>query len=317
VNTGGRDDDSCVNPLPLSAVSPLSAALASRWREDGWCVFEDAIPSADVAAAQEALSLLFPTAEEMDGAGEDDERTEPWRTWDAAWPEFPFRSSRLNRLVLHDVLLDLATELLGTEDIRLYIALASAKYRGQSSGYNQLLHADYPNHTLVVPRRQRGYQQLETFVYLSDVSPRNGATRLVSRTRTATIPVEEHTLNLEDYGHLYDDPSDASAPAGSVVAYRPDVYHRSVDITEPGQARFMLHVAFKPAGLDWVGYQSWPIKGFSPEWHKFVRQATVRQLAAVGFPKPGDPYWTEETLAGVAARYPGLDTSPWRQAVGT
>jgi hypothetical protein len=289
----------------------LSEKLLSTWRRDGWCVFEGAIPPADLEAAQRAAALLFPSAEEMD-AGDDDDRTSPWRTWDAAWPEFPFRSTRLNRLVVHDVLIDLATELLGTEDVRLYLAVLSAKYAYQSSGYNQLLHTDYPNHSLVVPRRDSGYQHLETFVYLTDVSARNGATRLVSRTRTEAIPVEQHTLNLEDYGHLYDDPGEAAGPAGSVVAYRPDVYHRSVDFTEPGQARFMLHVAYKPAPLDWVGYQAWPFKGFSPEWHKFVGQATVRQLTVLGFPRPGDPYWTEETLDGVAARYPGLDMSPWR-----
>ncbi|HEX3981546.1 MAG TPA: phytanoyl-CoA dioxygenase family protein [Acidimicrobiales bacterium] len=291
--------------------SSLSPALVEQWRRDGWCLFEGAIPPADLAAAQSALTLLFPSAEEMD-AGGDDDRTTPWRTWDAAWPEFPFRSSRLNKLVVHDALIDLAAELLGTEDVRLYLALLSAKYAHQSSGYNLLLHTDYPNHSLVVPRRDVGYQQLETFIYLSDVSTRNGATRLVSRTKTDTIPVEQHTLNLADYGPLYDEPGEAAGPAGSVVAYRPDVYHRSVDFEEPGQARFMLHVAYKPAGLDFVGYQAWPIKGFSPEWHKFVSQASVRQLTVLGFPKPGHPYWTDETLSGVAARYPGLDMSPWR-----
>jgi hypothetical protein len=273
-------------------------------------VFDRAIPAADLEAAQSALGLLFPTAQEME-AGEDDERTAPWRTWDAAWPQFPFRSSRLNKLVVHDVLIDLAQELLDTEDVRLYLALLSAKYPHQSSGYNQLLHTDYPNHSLVVPRHDPGYRHLETFIYLNDVSARNGATRLVSRTRTRDIPVEQHTLNLEEYGALYDDPGDASAPAGSIVAYSPDVYHRSVDVTESGQARFMLHVAYRPAELEWVGYQAWPIKGFSPEWHKFVAQASVRQLTVLGFPKPGHAYWTEATLSGVAARYPGLDMSPW------
>jgi len=294
--------------------SCLSPTLKSTWRRDGWCLIEGAIPPADLAAAQSALALLFPTAEEMD-SGVDDERTTAWRTWDAAWPEFPFRSSRLNKLVVHDVLIDLATELLGTEDVRLYLALVTAKYAHQSSGYNRLLHTDYPNHSLVVPRRAAGYEHLEAFIYLNDVSARNGATRLVSRTKTADIPVERHTLNLDDYGHLYDEPGEAAGPAGSVVAYSGDVYHRSVDVTEPGQARFMLHVAYKPAPLDWMGYQAWPIKGYSPEWHKFVSQASPRQLAVLGFPKPGDPYWTDETLAGVAARYPGLDMSPWRDGV--
>jgi hypothetical protein len=34
----------------------------------------------------------------------------------------------------------------------------------------------------------------------------------------------------------------------------------------------------------------------------------------LGFPPPGHPYWTAQTLAGVAARYPMLDLSPWRDA---
>lgn len=291
----------------------LTARLEEAWRRDGWCVIEGAIPGDDLAGAQDALTRLFPTSAEME-RDVDDERTAPWRTWDAAWPEFPFRSARLNRIVVHDVVIDLAQRLLGTADVRLYLAVVSAKYAGQPSGYNQLLHTDYPNHSLVVPRRDPGYQQLELFIYLNDVSARNGATRLVSRRRTAGIPVEQHTLNLTDYAELYSDPGEAAGPAGSIVAYRPDVYHRSVDVDDPGTARFMFHVSYKPANTEWLGYQAWPIKGFSPEWHNFVQGAGLRQLAVVGFPQPGHPYWTEETLAGVAARYPGLNMAPWREA---
>jgi hypothetical protein len=39
----------------------------------------------------------------------------------------------------------------------------------------------------------------------------------------------------------------------------------------------------------------------------------VRQLTVLGFPEPGHPYWNEETLRGVARRYPLLDMAPWRQ----
>jgi hypothetical protein len=49
---------------------------------------------------------------------------------------------------------------------------------------------------------------------------------------------------------------------------------------------------------------------------KFVQQATPRQLAVFGIPAPGHPYWDEETLTGVQARYPGLDMTPWRDAWG-
>jgi hypothetical protein len=155
---------------------------------------------------------------------------------------------------------------------------------------------------------------METFVYLNDVGPDNGATHFVSRRRTHSIPVEQHTLSFEEFAELYDDPADASAPAGSIVVYRPDVYHRSSDFTDPVQARFMLHVAFRPAAAEWAGYQAWPFRGFSPEWHNFVQGATPRQLKVLGFPAPGHAFWTDETLAGVARRYPGLDMTPWRAA---
>lgn len=276
------------------------------------------VPGPQLAAACTAISKLFPSAEEMavggaegDGSGRERER---WRTWDAAWPEFPFRSRTLNALVVGDPMIDLAEELLGTDDVRMYLAIATAKYAGQPSGYNTLLHVDFPNHTLTVPRPEAGYQQMETFVYVSDVGPDNGATRFVSRTKTRGIPVEEHTLGFDRYSFLYDDPSDASAPAGSIVVYRPDVYHRSVDFDDPRRSRFMLHVSYRPASMEWGGHQAWPFKGFSAEWHDFVQQATPRQLRVLGFPPPGHPFWTEETLTGVARRYPGLDLTPWREA---
>ena len=300
----------------MTAGRLLSDELASRWRTDGWCVIPGAFSGAELADARQVIGSLFPSAEEMD-SGVDDEPTAKWRRTDGApWPEFPFDSPALNNLVVNEALIGMAQELLATDDVRLYQATFTAKYADQSSGYNQLLHTDYPNHTILVPRRDDGYPQLETYIYLSDVSTGDGATRLVSRRLTADIPVERHTLRFDDYADLYDGAGDASGPAGSVVAYRPDVYHRAVDFSERGRSRFMLHVAYKVAGAEWAGYQAWPFKGFSPAWHDFVQQASVRQLTVVGFPVPGHRYWTEETLAGVQARYPRLDMTPWAAADG-
>ena len=57
----------------------------------------------------------------------------------------PFHISRPNPLVLHDNVVDLAEELLGFGDLACYLGIVTAKYAHQESGYNQLLHADYPN----------------------------------------------------------------------------------------------------------------------------------------------------------------------------
>lgn len=39
----------------------------------------------------------------------------------------------------------------------------------------------------------------------------------------------------------------------------------------------------------------------------------ARQLMLFGFPPPGHPFWTDETLAAMALRYPGLDLTPLRR----
>jgi ectoine hydroxylase-related dioxygenase (phytanoyl-CoA dioxygenase family) len=285
----------------------------AAWDEDGWCVIPEALPADDLQAAQKAVDHLFPGAAEMD-SGIENERTAPWRTtFDAKWPEFPYASGALNRLTFHPVVLALAESFLRTSDLRLYMSLVTAKYANQSSGYNQLLHADFPNHTILVPHER--FPQLELFIYLSDVSEANGATRMVSRSRTAEVPVEQHTLSFSDFAGLYEDPGGAWGSAGSIVAYRPDVYHRSVDVTTPGARRIMMHVSYRPAAAEWAQYQAWALKGFSAEWHNFVQGSGPSVLALVGFPRPGHPYWDRDSITRVNARYPGLDMAPWRDAL--
>ena len=152
------------------------------------------------------------------------------------------------------------------------------------------------------------------FFYLSDVTLETGATRVVSMQKTQGIPVNRTYLSVDDYADLYSAEVPASGPAGSVLAYRPDVYHRGVRMTAPGTARFMLHVSYKPAATDWLNSFGLANAGEDMAWYRVVGSASVRQLTVLGFPAPGHPYWTAETLEGVAARYPMLDLSPWRVA---
>ncbi|MGP0031718.1 MAG: phytanoyl-CoA dioxygenase family protein [Acidimicrobiales bacterium] len=283
-----------------------------RWETEGWCLLKCYLPAAAVQAAQRVLPELFPTAEDF-AADREPERNHPFRNDShEVMPRFPFESAALNDLVLHERLIDLAEDFLGLTDLRLYQGALSAKYSGGALSDEQLHHVDYGNHTLVVPRADVGYQHLELFVYLSDVTTETAATRMVSRQLTGHIPVERTYLSMDEYGPLYQAEVPAEGPSGSVLAYRPDVYHRGVRMTAPASARFMLHVSFKPAGTDWLGSQAWPGAAEGMAWHRFMQGPTVRQLCLLGFPPPGHPYWNEETLRGVAARYPRLDLTPWR-----
>jgi hypothetical protein len=291
--------------------------MRRQWDADGWYLLEGLFGREEVSAAQAALPALFPTAQEF-AADTEPDRNAPFRedSHRVMW-RFPFEDAALNRLVVHDRVVDLAEGLLGvaTPELRLYQASISAKYGGGAPSDDQLLHADYGNHTLVVPRHERGYQQLEMFLYLSDVTPETGATRMVPLHRTRDIPVERTYLSLRDYAALYAAEVPASGPAGSILVYRPDVYHRGVRLQKPGTARFVMHLSYKPTGTDWLGSLALPHAGEDMAWYRFVAGASERQLTVLGFPAPGHPYWTPETLAGVAARYPMLDLAPWRDAV--
>jgi hypothetical protein len=274
----------------------------------------DLLPAGEVAAARAALADLFPSAESREAAPGPDRGSGFDARREADKPVFPFESMALNRLCVHHALIDLAEDLLDTEHVRLYQALASAKYFPGHPDDEQLLHVDYGNHTLVVPRTDVGYQHLELFVYLSDVTAETAATRIVSRQLTGEIPTERTYLSVTDYPHLYEAEEPAVGGSGSVLAYRPDVYHRGVRMTAPDAARFMLHVSFKPAQTDWLGSQAWPGAAEGMAWHRFMHGPSVRQLSMLGFPPPGHPYWNEDTLRGVARRYPSLDLTPWREA---
>jgi hypothetical protein len=310
-----RTDATSIDHDRAAVIATSLARAKQLWDTDGWCVIEDVFPPEHLAAAQGGLPELFPTAEDF-AADIDPQRNLLFRDAERApRPQFPFERGALNRIVLHDAMIDLAQLLLGTDDVRLYQAMATAKYSAASTDYDQLLHVDYANHTLVVPRAEVGYQHLETFVFLSDVTPETAATRFVSRVHTAGIPIERTYLHLEEYAHLYAREECASGRAGSVLAYRPDVFHRGVPLSAKGAARFMLPVAFKPAAADWIGFHAFPPRAEDMAWYRFMQHATVRQLTVLGFPKPGDAYWTSDTLAGVAARYPSLDMTPWRAAM--
>jgi hypothetical protein len=99
---------------------------------------------------------------------------------------------------------------------------------------------------------------------------------------------------------------------GSILPVCTDTFHRGTEITAPRSARYSAHVSYRHADNLWTGRHAWGDHSFHPDWTPFVEQATVRQLLLFGFPPPGHPYWTPETIEGLQVRYPGLDTRPWR-----
>ncbi len=280
-------------------------ATLTEVRERGFSLLEGFLGPEELAAAQEALSLHFPRPEDYFA---DRERfTRYAQNQFAGVEEFPYRSWALNGLAVHPDLVDAAERFLETTELHLYKVELWAKYAG-AVNYDQPLHRDYGSHSLVVPRLEPRYQQLTTFVYLSDVTEQDGPTCLVPYEDGREVP---YTPLYLPFGSLADKEVACTGPAGSLLLYRTDILHRGSDMTGERRSRFSLLADFQARGTTWGGKMAWP-KQAPDRWARFVPQCTVRQRDLFGFPRPGDPYWSEETLDGVAARYPGIDLEPYR-----
>jgi ectoine hydroxylase-related dioxygenase (phytanoyl-CoA dioxygenase family) len=294
----------------------------AHFDEHGWVLVPSLVPQADIDAAQAGLFRAYPTPEEV-ASGVVTDRTAPFlaSTSDGGGRRFrgeqftglrpaPTGDVALDLLAVHHRVLDLVDALLGT-DALLYQAETFAKYAGTAE-YEQPLHIDETNHTLLPPRADGRYRQVQLFLYLSEVTEARGATRVVSKTLTA--PMARDGLYFHRSGAVQLDEHEVAAvgPAGSVLAYSADTVHRGASMTEAGSGRFLFNLAYRQRGVEWVGAQPWPRRGIEPAVVEWLQAMDARQLVAVGFPPPGHDYWDAETLAATQRRYPKLDLASFR-----
>jgi len=280
-------------------------ATLAQVRERGFALMEGFLGDAELQAAREALWLHFPRPQ--DYFADPGSHAHYAASQFAGVEEFPYRSWDLNRLAVHPDLIDAAERYLETTELHLYKVELWAKYAG-AVNYDQPLHRDFGSHSLVVPRLDGRYQQITTFIYLSDVTEEDGPTRIVPYEEGKDVPFTPLYL---PFGAMAEVEVPAVGPAGSLLVYRTDVLHRGSDFTGAGRSRFSLLVDFQARGTTWGGKMAWP-KDSPNRWAKLMPQCSVRERDLFGFPRPGDGYWNEQTLADVAARYPGMDMTPYR-----
>lgn len=292
------------------------------WQEDGFVILPGFIPEGELKPALAELESMFPSAEGFHD-GSDPRRDRFVGDEFAGIDSFPFASTEVGLLAVQPRLVELAQTLLAERDLRLYGAEAWAKYTG-AADYDQNLHRDYLNHTVLVPSDDPRCQQVEMFIYLNDVPEELGPPHMLSRAHTGDLPAkpnwyprgdvadsESGYVATEGRPDLYEMETSGAGPAGTVIAYETGTFHRGTQLTAPHGARYSMQVCYRPAMVQWGDRLAWAVHSFEPAWQRFVDRATPRQLQLLGFPPPGHPFWTPRALAGMAQRYPGLDLAPW------
>jgi hypothetical protein len=220
---------------------------------------------------------------------------------------FPYPSWALNKVAVYPDLIDAAERFLRTSEIDCYKVELWAKYSG-AINYDQAHHRDYENHTIVVPRADQLMPQMTCFILLSDVTELDGPTQAVPLDKTRDIPMG---INRTEMGRFFEDEVPVTGPAGTILIYKTDVFHRGSNFKAPGRSRFVMPVDFKPRGWRWQGKLAWPDRAEYPGWKEAMVNMTPRQRDLFGWPPAGDPYWNAQTLSDVALRYPGIDLTPY------
>ena len=219
-------------------------------------------------------------------------------------------SVEMNLISLHPALIQLASELLGGQPVQLYQSHTWAKYTGEAD-YDQPFHCDYGNHTLTVPGEDVAQRTVNFVIYLSDVTDALGAMHYVKKSdsdailgsRAIAAPIE-YQVALKARQHS------AAAPAGSIIAYGIDTFHRGTNMTEPNGLRYTMTVSFKRADNANIGFQVWQ-HALERPWHLLMNHATPTQLECLGIPAPGHAFWTDLTLRQCQQRWPEWNMSEY------
>jgi ectoine hydroxylase-related dioxygenase (phytanoyl-CoA dioxygenase family) len=281
-------------------------AKLAEVRERGFTIVEGFLDRETLAAARDALWLVYPRPEEY--FAHPDKYPEFGKSQFSGLRVFPFARWEINCVSIFPDLIDAAERLLGSSDIELYKAELWAKYSG-AINYDQFHHRDYGNHSLVVPRADGRNMQMTTFILLSDVSEADGPTKIVPLSETRDIGLGSNRLPM---GDMFDKEMAVTGPAGTLMIYKTDVFHRGSDFKGAGRSRFAVLTDFEARGARWQGKMSWPDRGGQPAMDEALTRMTPRQRDLFGWPPIGSDYWNAQTLHDVQQRYPKMDLGPYR-----
>jgi ectoine hydroxylase-related dioxygenase (phytanoyl-CoA dioxygenase family) len=287
----------------------ISDKQAEQYLRHGYVIVPGFLTGEELVAARDGMLQYFPTAEELSATPqrygaiyEDPEHLQV---------EFPFASDVLNDVSTHPELIAFVEGILGTREVLLSQAAIWAKYAG-TGDFDQGLHLDYQGNTLVVPRDDGDFRQVNMILYYTDVTPEMGPTFVASQEKTRDFPLWPTHRPAKKNADLYKHKRPVLANAGDLLIFSMRTWHRASDMTAEHGVRFSHHFVWRSAAHAFQGYHQWSSRGENPEMQSFIQRATPRQREVLGFPPAGDAYWTVETIKAVQLRYPKMDMKSYK-----
>lgn len=301
------------SPYARPRMQPIGDEHLEHWRRHGYAVVERFLDAETLARALDELRTVLPPVEKVD---EDPASFAP-----RVNAPFPFVGTALNDITVDRAILDFCARALGTTDVYCTQSQVAARYGSPPRPENewmddQPMHVDFGNNTLLVPSNAKPFGQLAMILYYTDVTPENGPTTVVSRELTRDDPLWPTSRSRDDEPEYYANEVAVLVPAGSLLIYEMRTFHRGSKFHGAAGFRLNHHLAYRAGGLEWMGYdRARAYDGWNEQLAALLERATPQQRQALGWPPPGDAFWTEDTLERLALRYPRADLGPYRAAL--
>ncbi len=279
----------------------------NHYLEHGYVVVEGFLTAEDLADARRAIEERIPGF--FAYAADPGNTPEPKPVEGAfdGLPVAPLGNEPLDRVVFDPEIQAFVAQHIGHDDLLMEGGILQLKTSGDT---DQDLHWDFGNHTLAYPSSDPTYEQIPCIAYYTDVTVDTAPTYVVSRRHYSDEICWPSWKSREDRPDLYEHEQPVEAPAGSLLMYSVRTYHRGSAFRGPG-ARAVQFFTYCSSRYPWLGITGHAGRAATPQMIDFLQRATVEARNAIGFPPPGHPYWTEETIDGVSARYPEMDMTPY------
>ena len=280
-----------------------------HYRDHGWVVQPNFV-GAELPAVLDDLRRIFPTSEEYWAA--------PDRFPELRGGQFdsvrtiPTGVARLDRLPFDPRVRAIAEQVTRATDLRLMRGGYQSKFTG-AADFDQILHLDYTNHTLVVLPDEPVSTMVGFFAYFTDVTEQTGPTMAVSRSHARHLTITDTHLERDAWPEIYVHERALLCPAGALLVYDYRLLHRGSALTGAGAEPDQPELRFRRRGSV-ARFLRLAQPGRRAGGRALIADLAPDERALLGFPPLRDTYWTDATIDAVSRRYPGFDPAPYREA---
>ncbi len=312
--------------------------MLEQFKRDGYILVPDVFSAEEMDAALEAMERIFygkPYASWLDDFNEgrigsvgDGFTTKQDEVMGRS--QFPVSDPSLDRLVENDRYLDLFELFLGDRpsycNAHLFMRTGPVdkRYPDESwSGY----HVDHNTNCVLPPSADSGrFSYINSGVFLHDVTGDGAPMLLVpgSHARAADVFVEGwESGNMAGASHVRDirraglkAPVPAVGTRGSALFYSSYLLHSAQPFEHRKKQRALWTLSMCRSDADrWTRFSNPFIYGEREFMLPFVTQTTPRVRSLFGWPEPGHPYYSDQTLDLLAHAFPGIDLAPYQEAL--